>query len=82
MGKGKQLHLIPRKDEIKTNKAVHFALATTDFDSFLLHLTSLEIVFSDWLDTSEKNYIRNDGIRQLYFQDPNGYWIEVNDHAL
>lgn len=54
MGKGKQLHLIPRKDEIKTNKAVHFALATTDFDSFLLHLTSLEIAFSDWLDTRKK----------------------------
>lgn len=80
MGKGKQLHLIPRKDEIKTNKAVHFALATTDFDSFLLHLTSLEIAFSDWLDNPEKNYIRNDGVRQLYFQDPNGYWIEVNEN--
>jgi lactoylglutathione lyase len=79
MGKGKQLHLKPRKDEIKTNKAVHFALATTDFDSFLLHLTSLEIAFSDWLDTPEKNYIRNDGVRQLYFQDPNGYWIEINE---
>ena len=20
------------------------------------------------------------GVKQIYFQDPDGYWIEVNDH--
>ena len=23
--------------------------------------------------------IRADGIRQIYFQDPDGHWIEIND---
>jgi len=23
--------------------------------------------------------LRPDGIQQIYFQDPDGYWIEVND---
>ena len=23
--------------------------------------------------------VRPDGVHQLYFQDPDGYWIEVND---
>ena len=29
----------------------------------------------------EKNTITNrpDGVKQIYFQDPDGYWIEVND---
>ncbi|GER59124.1 VOC family protein [Patiriisocius marinus] len=77
---GKQLHLIPRPNaKIITNKAVHFALSTTKFNSFVTLLNELEIPYSDWRDTSEKNYIRKDGIRQVYFQDPNGYWIEVND---
>ena len=56
---GKQLHLIPRPNaEIKTNKAVHFALATADFNSFVKHLVTLKIDYSDWRDTPNKDYIR------------------------
>lgn len=77
---GKQLHLIPRPNfEIKINKAVHFALSTSDLDSLITHLNELKIDFSDWLDIPNKIYIRKDGIKQIYFQDPNGYWIEIND---
>ena len=77
---GKQLHLIPRPNsEIKTNKAVHFALTTPDLNSFIRYLKKLKIDYSDWLGSPNKDYMRKDGIRQVYFQDPNGYWIEIND---
>ncbi|MEO9952984.1 VOC family protein [Nonlabens sp.] len=77
---GKQLHLIPRPNfQIKINKAVHFALTTTDLDSFINTLKELNMEYSDWLNTPNKDYIRKDGIRQVYFQDPDGYWIEIND---
>ena len=77
---GKQLHLIPRPNfQIKINKAFHFALTTTDFDSFITTLKELNLEYSDWLETPNKDYIRKDGIRQVYFQDPDGYWIEIND---
>ncbi|MEM5564842.1 VOC family protein [Psychroserpens sp. AS72] len=80
LNEGKQLHLIPRPNsEIKINKAVHFALSTSDFDAFIKHLIHLKIDYSDWQDTPNKDYIRNDGIQQVYFQDPNGYWIEINN---
>ena len=80
IGEGKQLHIIPRPDAIiKTNKAVHFALSTTDIATFILHLKELKIEYSDWIGTTNKDYVRNDGILQVYFQDPNGYWIEVNN---
>ena len=80
LGEGKQLHLIPRPNaEIKTNKAVHFALAIDDITTFITHLNSLNIEYTDWLGTPSKDYIRNDGIQQFYFQDPDGYWIEVNE---
>lgn len=77
---GKQLHLIPRPNsEIKINKAVHFALATSDVNAFVKHLEKLKIDYSNWRDTPNKDYTRKDGIKQVYFQDPNGYWIEIND---
>ena len=80
LGEGKQLHIIPRPEAIiKTNKAVHFALSTTDIATFILHLKELKIEYSDWIGTPNKDYVRNDGILQVYFQDPNGYWIEVNN---
>lgn len=80
MGANKQLHLISRPNaEIKTNKAVHFALTTTDFNAFVNFLKELEIPYSDWRDTPNKDYVRKDGVKQVYFQDPDGYWIEVNN---
>tara|TARA_R110002126_G_scaffold112105_1_gene250173 strand:- start:35516 stop:35899 length:384 start_codon:yes stop_codon:yes gene_type:complete len=80
LGEEKQLHLIPRPNfNVILNKAVHFALTTPDINSFIKHLISLNIDYSDWKDTSNKGYIRKDGILQIYFQDPNGYWIEVNN---
>ena len=76
----KQIHLIPRPElEVKTNKANHFALATPNFDAFVKRLKSLDIYYSDWRDTPKKDYVRDDGVQQIYFQDPDGYWIEVNN---
>ncbi|WP_298521100.1 VOC family protein [uncultured Kordia sp.] len=80
MGNNKQLHLIPRPDaEIKTNKAVHFALATANFNAFVAFLKEINIPYSDWRNTPNKDYVRKDGIQQVYFQDPDGYWIEINN---
>ena len=80
IGEGRQLHLIPRPDaEIKTNKAVHFAFSAANFESVIEHLNALKIPYSDWLGTPEKNYVRDDGIKQIYFQDPDFYWIEINN---
>jgi lactoylglutathione lyase len=79
LGEGKELHLISiLKDDITTNKAIHFALTVTDFDSFVKKLESMKINYSDWPGIRNKVNIRADGIKQVFFQDPNGYWIEVN----
>lgn len=78
--KNAQIHIIPRPNfEIKINKAVHFAISTQDLKSFVKHLDNLKIEYSDWKNTPNKDYIRDDGINQIYFQDPDGYWIEVNN---
>ena len=76
---GRQFHLIPRDFKVKTNKAVHLALTTNNFQLFIDNLNNLNIDYEDWIGSKEKDYVRNDGILQVYFQDPDGYWIEVNN---
>ncbi len=78
-GEGKELHLISiLKEPYTTNKAIHFALNTSNFEAFIKKLEEKHIVYSDWPGTINKVTMRADGIQQVYFQDPNGYWIEVN----
>jgi len=76
----KELHLISiLKDDFKINKAIHLALETSNLDSFIKKLESLKIAYSDWVENPNKVNIRADGIKQIYLQDPDGYWIEVNN---
>jgi len=82
LGEGKELHLISiLKEDVSINKALHFALTTSDFDSFIKVLDEMKISYSDWPGTTQKINIRADGIKQIFFQDPDGYWIEVNSVA-
>ncbi len=79
LGEDKELHLVSiLKGDIAINKAVHFALTTSSFDGFVVNLKRLNIPYSSW--TGEENTItdRADGVKQIYLQDPDGYWIEVN----
>ena len=79
LGEGKELHLISiLKEKVTINKAVHVALTTNSFDVLLKSLEEKKITYSDWPGTLNKINIRADGIKQIFFQDPDGYWIEVN----
>ena len=79
LGDGKELHLISiLKDDFKVNKAIHFALTMPDVGSFVKKLESMKITYSDWPGNLGKVNTRADGILQIYFQDPDGHWIEIN----
>jgi len=82
LGEDKELHLISVvKGDVVINKAVHFALTTPTFDVFVANLEKMSIPYSSWAGEDHKITIRADGIRQIYVQDPDGYWIEVNSVA-
>lgn len=77
---GKELHLISIiKEPIIINKAVHMGLATKNINAFVQRLERLKITYSDWPGKTNTVNIRTDGIKQIFFQDPDGYWVEVND---
>lgn len=76
---GNELHLISTvKEEVKINKAVHLGLSSSHFDAFIKHLDELKIPYSDWPGVANKVNVRADGVKQIFFQDPDGYWVEVN----
>ncbi len=78
-GDGKELHLISTiKDSVVLNKAIHIAFTTPNFDAVVKTLEEMHIIYSDWPGHLHKINIRADGVRQIYFQDPDDYWIEVN----
>ena len=80
-GDGVQLHMgeVPGI-EIRPSSFNHMAFSVPDFDGFLEHLQDQGVVYSH-LGGAVPNGIveRPDGVRQTYFQDPDGYWLEVND---
>lgn len=61
-------------------KNTHFAFsAEADFDDVLVTLKERGFVWSDMKGTAGAINVRPDGMRAVFIQDPNGYWIEIND---
>ena len=82
LGEGKELHLISViREPVTLNKAVHFALTTPDFDRFVETLRDAGVGFGSFAGDAGEITLRADGARQVYLQDPDGYWIEVNSVA-
>ncbi len=80
LSEGKELHLISIiKENVTANKALHLAFTTQNFDAFVSGLKTMNIAYCDWPGTAHAITKRADGVKQIYFQDPDGYWIEVNN---
>ena len=61
-------------------RAVHFAIAVADLTPVIAYLDSHLIRWTDAQGrVAQVQAIRTDRVRQIYVQDPDGYWVEVND---
>ena len=81
LNEGKELHLISNAEPVTLNKSVHLALTTTNLDAFIKRLNELNVPYGDWSGKANAVTTRADGIKQIYLQDPDGYWIEINNAA-
>lgn len=61
------------------DKNAHLCFSVSNMNSFTAHLKQNGIEYENW--AGEKNTVTNrvDGVKQIYFKDPDGYWIEIND---
>jgi len=78
IGEHDQLHLISGKALPKIDDDMHFAFSVPSLDDFVTELR-LGITYDDGTGSVNKVRLRPDGVKQIYFQDPDGYWIEVNE---
>ena len=75
-----EFHLVSlAKQNIIIDTASHFAIATKYFDQFIKHLNEKNINYLGANDKPHTYSILGDGVKQLYFKDPDGYCIEVNN---
>lgn len=80
LGKGLSIHVIEGDNShIRHDRQNHLALQTDEFDLFLNHLKQHNIEYFDSKGNAGAVNQRRDGYRQIFFQDPDGYWLEMND---
>ncbi|MCE7995291.1 MAG: VOC family protein [Roseivirga sp.] len=79
---GQQLHFSQGDmSEIKFSKSVHMSFGVDALAPFIANLEKHNIPYESWTGDKSSITIRADGIRQIYINDPNGYWIEINDRV-
>lgn len=79
-GAQSHLHLIQGADEISYhNKNNHTCFSVNDINHFIKTLNENNIGYENWAGDKQQVTIRVDGVHQIYFTDPDGYWVEIND---
>jgi lactoylglutathione lyase len=80
VGEHSQLHIISgAKKPMELPKDMHLCFRVPSVPAFIVKLIKAGIPFEDWQGKQNAITTRVDGIKQIYFKDPDGYWIEVND---
>lgn len=79
-GEHNQLHIIQGAAEVTEHDInSHFAYAVPNLQNFTKHLDQMRVKYGNWKGDSKSPQLRPDGIKQVYLQDPDNFWIEVND---
>lgn len=80
VGVKSHLHLIQGATEkLNQNKNTHLCFSVPSVSDFVKKLEQNNIAYEDWAGSKGKITTRVDGVKQIYFKDPDGYWIEIND---
>jgi lactoylglutathione lyase len=79
-GEHTMLHVIQGANQKKEYyKNQHTCFTVSNFTEFTNKLTMLNWPYEDVAGNKNKVTTRVDGIHQIWVQDPDGYWIEIND---
>jgi len=80
VGPKSHLHIISgATQKTEHDKNAHLCFSVESVPDFINILNKNNIAFESW--AGEKNTFTNrvDGVKQIYFRDPDGYWVEIND---
>lgn len=74
-----ELHLVGgRVALVSTPRQLHFALRVRDLAAVTAGLDADRVPWGDFAGAQRAVQTRPDGVKQVYLQDPDGYWVEVN----
>ena len=80
VGPKSHLHLIEgAKEKTPHDKNSHLCFSVASVDVFVELLNRKNITYENWAGEKMKITTRVDGVKQIYFIDPDGYWVEIND---
>ncbi|WP_324671472.1 VOC family protein [Hymenobacter sp. GOD-10R] len=79
IGPGIQLHIIQRQCTPNADKNIHMCFKVPVLAEFISHLEKLGVAYTNLKGEGKDPTLRADGVKQIYLQDPDGYWIEIND---
>jgi|SRR5450432_1018893 len=80
MGEHEQLHVVGgAKTMIPHDVNIHLAFSVSSLPDFMKHLEQMGVRYGNFQGEAMKVAIRPDKVEQIYLQDPDGYWIEVNN---
>jgi lactoylglutathione lyase len=80
VGESSHLHLIQGAKEITTHdKNTHLCFSVPSIEEVITKLNKNKVGYESWTGEKMSVTTRVDGIKQLYFVDPDGYWIEINN---
>lgn len=83
IGPGLSLHLVNDATEIKEHQRnTHLCFSVVSIDEIIARLNEFGVVYYNVQQEPGKVGTRVDGVKQLYIQDPDGYWIEINDERM
>ena len=76
------LHVIAGATAKKENyKNQHTCYTVPDFNLFIKKLKELNWAYEDVAGNKNAVTTRIDGVHQIWLQDPDGYWLEINDDS-
>ncbi len=79
-GPHNQLHVVSGAEKKEAHDInIHIAFKVSSLIDFMNHLDQHKIKYGNVQGQQGVSQARPDGINQIYFQDPDGYWLEVND---
>lgn len=82
IGDHSQLHLIGGAKSIAVHeKDSHLCFSVSSMEDFIDNLNKNKIPYYNWPGEANKITTRPDGVKQIYFKDPEGYWIEINNDS-
>jgi lactoylglutathione lyase len=57
----------------------HVAFRVASMTDFMKRLDQMHVKYRAFAEDKPEATLRPDGVKQVYLQDPDGYWIEVNN---